>query len=832
MLTISFVNDSSYDLEKKNNLKKALQQELRYVEYGEVDVIFDIISPTPTIGKIDILIFISIDNKKGNYYKTYPNKSYLYSLVIGLKKFEIDDVINADNQVLYNEEGSWNYVDEITSECKAFDTFCYSIHKDIRYFKSAFFYYIKANNCKKSFSNEYIYFNRDIGIKDLLNSACNRCHSDKLNGGFSFAFSNSFDIHKFIPHFIAEAEAKTKQGILTRKKMNLISKDSDLINRLNDSIGTRLCVLNGNAGSGKTLSLMRVAYKTLSHEYDIEGKKRSHNVRFLTYNNMLVYDIKNVLRSMGYFSSNNLSVQTLHKFFFDMFKKTSVVYANYSESMMNRIEELMDLCKERIEIVNRLLRKSFKELNKKERTPFLQLEALQSKRAKDNITSPSSDNDTDEIGEADKKETFQYLSFLVKEQLWDALESPGNLDRAKDQYLKVKKSKAIDNYLNEVFLTDYESILKDLYYFIENPKDFADKHNIKSKRAFFEFIFNTDNLEQDYSADIEDSVNIIKNKVNWSQVFLIDEAQDCSIWEKALLYRTRGSENIVIATGGKDQLIRRSQENDWSVLFGQPIGKETFTLRRTNQRQKANLVKFLNAYASHFELNSKKINPLPETEDKGRVIIDLRLNKEGQISKEYVSSLWNQGLDYGCSNYESLMVLLPHIGFTQSSKDPDTAFSEEMIIDETDTMTITKKAKRGLLDFGFDTFEGTKNMRICDCTINYKSDLNPGQSDTRFLFYDSCRGLEAWNVMCINADEFYREKYVSDEAKLYASTQGGFIQEYSDTFQTHYAAIWCYMAFTRPMDTLYISLKDLTSKFSKSLLEIAKTCGDAVEIIK
>ena len=57
MVTISFVNDSTADIQKKESFRKAIQQEFRRVDYGEVDIIFDIMSPTSTLGKIDVLIF-------------------------------------------------------------------------------------------------------------------------------------------------------------------------------------------------------------------------------------------------------------------------------------------------------------------------------------------------------------------------------------------------------------------------------------------------------------------------------------------------------------------------------------------------------------------------------------------------------------------------------------------------------------------------------------------------------------------------------------------------------------------------------------------------------
>ena len=155
-----------------------------------------------------------------------------------------------------------------------------------------------------------------------------------------------------------------------------------------------------------------------------------------------------------------------------------------------------------------------------------------------------------------------------------------------------------------------------------------------------------------------------------------------------------------------------------------------------------------------------------------------------------------------------------------------------MSIDVTDTITFSAKANREINDFSHKGHEGTKDVRICDCTTNSKGDLNIGQCDTRFLYYESCRGLEAWNVMCLSVDNFFNEKYESQEAKNYAIEHSGLIQENLSMYKTHYAAIWCYMAFSRPMDTLYLSIDNMDDDFSKELLQIAEKCGDIVEIFK
>ncbi len=843
-MVISFINESSSTTKRKESFEKVLKNEFKYVREGEIDVIFDLQSPTFSLGLIDELIFINIHNCHRNYYLTYPTRNYLHTLVIGFKTITLNEVIDADNKEFYSEEGSWNYIDEIAAESKAFDSFCYSISSNVKYFKSVLFYRIKANSCPKSFSNDYIFFNKDtINISQLLDIACRRCLSKKYNGSWSMQFSEGFNMHNFISIFLNEAEVKTKQGILTKKKMESIIKDSKLIDRVLSVIGSRLCVIKGNAGAGKTLALMKIAYRTVSHEFDKENESRSHNVRFLTYNNMLVYDIRNVLKAMGTFTASNLSVQTLHKFFYDIFKKAPVVWEKYSKDLLTRVNGLMSTCDERIQIINRILSDAYNKTNIKDNSPFMQIANFEKSLKKN-----GNDSSLPLIQSSNRKETDMYFRFLMSEKRWADLDFPNGLDDMREQYIKEKKQMAIDAFLNNVFINEYESILKDLYFLITDRQKFAEEHELKTKWDFFEFVLNTDVAEENVLDVLDQSVKGIRSNVRWSNVILVDEAQDCSIYEKALLYAIRGSENIVVATGGKDQLIRKPKVNDWTVLFGKLQEKETVTLRRTNWRQKANIVKFLNTFADYFNLESKNIQNPPETTERGKVIIDLRQQNNRCILLDKLASLRNQGRANGCSDYESLMVLLPHTGYTSShmqsgNLENNTGYTSSHMqrennkgirasVDVTDTITFQLQQENSIIDFGLKEYEGIKDIRISDCTVSAKRDLNIGQCDTRFLYYDSCRGLEAWNVMCIELDSFFKEKYESEDARMFAIEQSGLIQEDQSLYQTNYAAIWCYMAMTRPMDTLYISIKNVNSLFSKKLLKISELCGDAIEIIR
>lgn len=492
----------------------------------------------------------------------------------------------------------------------------------------------------------------------------------------------------------------------------------------------------------------------------------------------------------------------------------------------------METCNERIQIINQTLVDAYNISHVKKLTPFSQISEYD-----EYLKSIGEEQSTPVISSSNRREADMYFRFLMTDRRWEEIENLNNLDVMCDLYVKEKKQMAIDSFLNSVFLTEYESILQDLYFLLTDRQKFIEEHDLRSKWEFYEFVLNTDVIDESVNYILDESIKGIKRKVRWSNAILIDEAQDCSIYEKALLYATRGSENIVIATGGKDQLIRKAKENDWSVIFGKRLEKESITLRRTNWRQKANIVSFLNAFAEEFNLESKNIQTPPETDNKGKVIIDIRNVQNRTIPLDKLASLRNQGKAYGCSDFENLMVLLPHFGYTNGHNNPDgTNLGQNnrlhAVVDVTDTIVFQNQRENSIMDIGHKEYDGTKDMRVFDCTINSKSDLNPGHCDTRFLFYDSCRGLEAWNVMCIDLDSFFWEKRDCEEARNYAIEQSGLIQEDQSLFQTHYAAIWCYMALSRPMDTLYISLYNTDNDFSKKILTIAEICGEKVEILK
>src|SRR5690606_42075072 len=128
-------------------------------------------------------------------------------------------------------------------------------------------------------------------------------------------------------------------------------------------------------------------------------------------------------------------------------------------------------------------------------------------------------------------------------------------------YNYVKKVVNINN--NQVFLADYHHVLELILAAIKDPSNFFYTHDIASKLEIFE---TTGMLANRYIADKEITVQGFeeftrrriggrKNK----RIVIIDEAQDCNRIEKDILIHIFGSENIVIANGGKEQLIRHME---------------------------------------------------------------------------------------------------------------------------------------------------------------------------------------------------------------------------------------------------------------------------------
>lgn len=860
MVTFIDLNTTNEDRETVNAVKKAFDYVFRYTNKVNVHVIFNFKSPINIVGNYKYVIFIDIPNEKGNFFRTQDTHTYLHNLAIAVRSYEDNSILDFDGEYIYNSNGFWDYRKAIAEEKKALRDFVYnnsvkngenqsetSFFKDVKHFDIAIFHAIKSSSCSKKGSIGNLIFNISVSVYNIVCQAIKETWGNDMKDTNCLVTKSKVTTwENFICDFINISNAKTNQGILTKKKIEEISKAKTSIgvNTAINTAGNKLCIVTGKAGTGKSLVLMKLMYNKVQKDEE----RRNHRCRFLTYNNMLVMDIKQTIKGMGDFTPCNASISTLHKFFQDIYRHSPVRVLHMDAAQINR---LFSKCHLRVSIMVVLMEYFHKSIN-----------------TTNDIDAVSIFNyfvEHNQIRIEDQtecKEFCHYLNKLSKTVEFD------NLEENAKAYEANKKEMFDKFYANNEFLNGYNQILEELYFMFHNKDEFIEKYgmrtvyseyeirNMKEFKNKYEKIYDSflnfartkfieennlisdddiGNFFEEESRAIQDIVEAkiaegketagtvfqeqikkILRKVNWSDLILVDEAQDCTPYEKALLLEMHGSDNFVVATGGKDQLIRTSHETNWTVQFGKQLNFQKIPLTYVH-RQKANIVSFINEFAKEFNL-STSLKASDSIKNQGHVIIDVREVPKGEIPADIIETLYLRGKDYGCSNYENMMFLFPGGDFMKYNQKTD---SKDVFIDKNDTILFKEPSSIRSLETQLPGY-----LTIIDCTVKEKQGLlnKVGFNNTRCLLYESCRGLEAWNAMCIDLDKFYQDKYVSNFAEEYASEAMGLFkdEESRNKYKAQYAALWIFMAITRAMDTLYIKLQNPFSAFSKRILKIAK----------
>lgn len=814
-------------------------------------VLYNFKSPTETFGEFDFLLFIDIPygtTTQGitNYCKW--NGNFINSLAFAVRRLDMPDVIDVDEENFYTESGSFNYVEEIESDRKALCTYVYENIPKIKHFDIAVIYNVSAPKCNKKFYLNNMAFNRGLPLASAITYTVNvqKNMYGRVNALLFDDGQRSATWTGFVNKFIETAEKDTKQGILTRRKVNSISKNnvSKEIIAAKSVLGNKLCIIKGKPGTGKTHTLLQLMYNQVKKK----DKMPSHHCRLLTYNHMLVMDLKQILKSILDFNPTNASISTLHKFFYNIYKDSPVRQLNLDQK---EVDNVFGLCLTRVARFNALMAQESKF------SGIIDLRILFRKLFDDG-----------RIELSEKKEFDSYRVYILVRI--DDLEI-SLLERFAIDYVKEKRKIFLNNYHRKRFLGGYNAILKQLYYMFHDLEAFQTEYKIKTAYILDEirdsgefqkkyeelyegfmkyaeqrfqnediqvedvvadFHIQLDELdnettqilrhkEEEERDELKQVLKKIKRKANWSKYILVDEGQDCQLYEKALLLELNGTDDTIVATGGSSQLIRTSVQNDWSVCLGQRIDVCEISLTNGSHRQKGNILEFINTYSERFNLGSTI--PIPnEMRNKGRVIIDCRYFKDSsRLPLDVINELYLSGKDHGCSNYENLLFLFPHKYIER-----ETSSDVDVIIDTFGYIDIRSAHRnRHLENLCFP-----EQLRAVDGTVDDKRNLQIGQGNTRCILYESCRGIESWNIMCIDLDTFYNEKISSVDAEEYAISNAEFFLSMDD-LKSKYAALWCYMAMTRAIDTLYIKLSNSNTAFSSSILEIAKQLG-YVEILR
>lgn len=530
------------------------------------------------------------------------------------------------------------------------------------------------------------------------------------------------------------------------------------------------------------------------------------NTLYLTYNKLLIFDIAKTVKSYvnAKLKSSEISgekpgeasVLTLHAFFYRLSKSLGVLHV-LSEV---RIEKLLATLKERMRKVYDIVKA---EIAKNTNI--------------DDIKAIIQNNNNLDIGT--KEVGIDFLNFLKRKNTTTSKD----IDKASVDFYNHKKNIVGNIGANEVFLADYYGVLENTLLQIQNPEQFYDKYNIENRHELLDVAIG---LNEKYVGEKDGKKTItekgfveFKNRRigghRRKRTLFIDEAQDCHRLEKEILISIYGSNNVVVANGGKEQLIRHVELCNWEVSQAKKLEVKKHYTRNKSYRVKKTVVDFCNYVAKRFQIDLN-LEPL-ESEDEGELFFDFRLNHNENEVTEIFNHLKLKGEVNGCSPYETLLVLLESNSQRENTTGLNEPNRETAIINEYGNIEDAPLLKRGTWKHR-ETLESNDFM-FWDGTVDDKSQLIvPSPNESRVIYYESCRGLEAWTVACFALDKFFSQKREDPDAEKYL-IEDIFLNQNNEHRKSMYAATWALMALTRVIDTLYIQINDRNSEFGKIVVD-------------
>jgi len=154
-------------------------------------------------------------------------------------------------------------------------------------------------------------------------------------------YNEQYDIDEM--YSIFQIFERVKNGIsdMTRKKIEYITRNLLNTQQYAEAIGEKLVIINGRAGTGKTIKLLTIACNL--------ALKNRERCLILTYNHALVSDIKRTLALAEIPNQiDNYSIQiiTLHKFFYNLILGFGIVkdktIPDFLTNYNDHIKELSD----------------------------------------------------------------------------------------------------------------------------------------------------------------------------------------------------------------------------------------------------------------------------------------------------------------------------------------------------------------------------------------------------------------------------------------------------------------------------------------------------------
>lgn len=820
-LKLSKINGTNQNLDY-DLLEKSFINKLELSSYeAEVVILNNFPMPVSTKSNVDIIILLNIPQKTKNYYRVVKNKNNInvYNQIVAISL--IDEYYESNKIELENHN-----IDEIANKLKWGLT---------NYLSS---------NC--NLKREYITIHPIIWIKNKFSSDIskytlvdNQLTYDKieevikLNEYFKWQgykdWINDQNLLEFhVKNIFEQASMDSSEGYITRKKIDRIFKKmNDASNKAYLNIGKKLVEVSGKAGTGKSSDLLKWMLQS-----SIKGSKGV----FLTYNHVLVYDIssqiksfENRLRENGY-KKQPTTTYTIHSYFYNLSKKLGILLL-LSEK---RIDELSKILKIRLKYIYHYLehfRKINNDISLSKVLMYIQNNETGKVMVNDNtllitflheVNYPfplGLEEKKDEI-EGIKREAIALIKFLKKQNT--LLPDFNETKKQFREFLNLKLKRIKKELETKVFLIDYYNILKYILKSLTDLDKFIDELNITNKYNLLSNLLNLNEefLNEDGSIDKGKLINRYKRSIDRfaaNRTAYIDEAQDCHKDEKEIFFKIFESKNIVIANGGKEQLIRHNELCNWqkSRYSMKEIVSYKYSKRAKSFRMKPAIAALTNHIASWFGLDLQ-IEPI-QTEDHGNIFLDTKNDNGNEI--DFIKELNKIGKRQGCTNLESLLLLKDSTKIKGGEKKDA---NESIRINEFNNIKEdykTIKKEWNLINKASEE----EDLYFWNATGNIDKRLIsfPTSMRSRAIYYESCRGIEAWSIMCFNLDDFFTQKINEKEADNYMLNTL-FDQLNPQKRREMYAATWVIMAITRSIENCYIKINNLNHPLSKSLIDFKK----------
>lgn len=786
--TNSFLN---YDL-----LKESLLHELQ-IDCDEAEVLILNNFPVPVLSQatLDFIIFIRIPKHPSKRPIITKDDGFVYisNLIIAVSIIndyenslvEIENnQLNVDNNSLIDlsdiaSKLKWGLTNYLHEACGLEEREKITVHPISWVINN------QKNICENLIISKNLTFDlikKCISLNDYL----------RYPGYINWNYGNYYE--ESIKKIFQQASKDSDLGYVTKQKiLRYQSKFDDASSKAFENIGKKLVEVRGKAGSGKSSDILKwMLQKSLS------GDKGT----FLTFNHLLVYEISKQISGFKYNINKEILTQkattttyTIHSFMYNICKKLGVILLMSN----SRVEELKNTMNNRLKLIEKhisnllLIKESYS--NNQLITEFQNCNQF--------------DNGT----------KIEALDFIKSNILIRVYDTKTNLNVLIESYKKNKIKKLEEQINSDFFLSDYTNVLKKTSEALDNLDAFFNEFEIENK---FDLLENTLKLDDSILVNTNGTkkinLDLLKKRYKKSinafsskRTLYIDEAQDCHPYERDIFFSLFGTENIVIASGGKEQLIRYDSVCLWDISKGRKVDNYIYQKRRKSYRMKPAIAALANHIAFTFNIDLN-IEPL-DSDDHGTVLIDRSNASNFEKKIKIINDLLNSGSRQGCSSYESLLLLKN--AKEQNFQNNNIGANNNILINEYDVIRLNQASVRSEWNLIESANNKVNDARFWNATgnVDKRKQSVPGSLSIRAIYYESSRGLESWSTMCFDISGFFESKRNENEADNFLLNE---IME-PEQRKNKYAATWVLMALTRSIDTCYIELSNSNNALNDSI---------------